>query len=190
MRHDACPRSVRLFVAIHAPPLRLPGKGRMIVWTVVNVEEWEITRPMARQLSMAPQGQSAIPDMPNWTWYEYGMRVGFWRLMRALDKARRHADDVAQRQDLRDLPGRRHRRARRRLGIPRAFLRADADPADRGPARRDAPVDRHHRGVHREEADRLARARAAGRPSRRSTTRPNAGSRGSPTGCSTTSRSG
>jgi hypothetical protein len=23
----------------------------MIVWTVVNVEEWEITRPMARQLS-------------------------------------------------------------------------------------------------------------------------------------------
>lgn len=68
-------------------PLRLPGRGRMIVWTVVNVEEWEITRPMARQLSMAPQGQSAIPDMPNWTWYEYGMRVGFWRLMRALDKA-------------------------------------------------------------------------------------------------------
>ena len=70
------------------PPLRLPGKGRMIVWTVVNVEEWEITRPMARQLSLAPQGQSAIPDMPNWTWYEYGMRVGFWRLMRALEKAR------------------------------------------------------------------------------------------------------
>src|SRR3977135_1705819 len=69
------------------PPLKLPGKGRIIVWTVVNIEEWEITRPMARQLSMAPQGQSAIPDMPNWTWYEYGMRVGFWRLMRALENA-------------------------------------------------------------------------------------------------------
>ena len=60
----------------------------MIVWSVVNIEEWEITRPMARQLSIAPQGQSAIPDMPNWTWYEYGMRVGFWRLMRALKKAK------------------------------------------------------------------------------------------------------
>ena len=70
------------------PPLKLPGKGRMIVWSVVNIEEWEITRPMARQLSIAPQGQSAIPDMPNWTWYEYGMRVGFWRLMRALKKAK------------------------------------------------------------------------------------------------------
>ncbi len=70
------------------PKLKLPGKGRMIVWSVVNIEEWEITRPMARQLSIAPQGQSAIPDMPNWTWYEYGMRVGFWRLMKALQKAK------------------------------------------------------------------------------------------------------
>ena len=70
------------------PPLKLPGKGRIIIWSVVNIEEWEITRPMARQLSIAPQGQSVIPDMPNWTWYEYGMRVGFWRLMRALKKAK------------------------------------------------------------------------------------------------------
>ena len=70
------------------PALKLPGKGRMIVWSVVNIEEWEITRPMARQLSIAPQGQSTIPDMPNWTWYEYGMRVGFWRLMEALKKAK------------------------------------------------------------------------------------------------------
>src|ERR1700674_4542811 len=69
------------------PPLRLP-KGRMIVWSVVNIEEWEITRPMARQLSQPPMGQTPIPDMPNWTWYEYGMRVGFWRLMRALQRIR------------------------------------------------------------------------------------------------------
>jgi allantoinase len=59
----------------------------MIVWSVVNIEEWEITRPMARQLSQPPMGQTPIPDMPNWTWYEYGMRVGFWRLMRALARA-------------------------------------------------------------------------------------------------------
>ena len=67
-------------------PLRLP-KGRMIVWSVVNIEEWEITRPMARALSQPPMGQFAVPDFPNWTWYEYGMRVGFWRLMRALADA-------------------------------------------------------------------------------------------------------
>src|SRR3954471_17953705 len=34
-------------------PLRL-AKGRMIVWSVVNIEEWEITRPMARALSQPP----------------------------------------------------------------------------------------------------------------------------------------
>ena len=67
------------------PKLKLPGKGRIIVWSVVNIEEWEIERPMARQLSIAPQGKSAIPDMPNWTWYEYGMRVGFWRIKAAMD---------------------------------------------------------------------------------------------------------
>src|ERR1700676_5245713 len=69
------------------PPLRLPGGARMAVWSVVNVEEWETTRPMARQLSQPPGGQQSVPDMPNWTWYEYGMRVGFWRLMRALAAA-------------------------------------------------------------------------------------------------------
>ena len=69
------------------PPLKLPGRARMIVWSVVNIEEWEITRPMARQLSQPPMGQTPIPDMPNWTWYEYGMRVGFWRLLRALKGA-------------------------------------------------------------------------------------------------------
>jgi hypothetical protein len=81
-------RPLQLFLAVHPAELKLPGKGRIIVWSVVNIEEWEITRPMARQLSIAPQGQSVIPDMPNWTWYEYGMRVGFWRLMRALKKAK------------------------------------------------------------------------------------------------------
>src|SRR6202165_4378470 len=70
------------------PPLMLPDQARMIVWSVVNIEEWDITRPMARQLSQPPMGQTPIPDMPNWTWYEYGMRVGFWRLVGALAKGR------------------------------------------------------------------------------------------------------
>ena len=26
-----------------------------------------------------------VPDVPNWAWHEYGMRVGFWRLKAALD---------------------------------------------------------------------------------------------------------
>ena len=104
------------------PPLKLPGKGRIIVWSVVNIEEWEITRPMARQLSIAPQGQSAIPDMPNWTWYEYGMRVGFWRLMRALKKAKVTPTMSLNAQGLRDLSGGDRGGARRRLGVHGALL--------------------------------------------------------------------
>jgi allantoinase len=40
---------------------------------------------MPRQVLTAPQGASVIPDLPNWAWHEYGMRVGFWRLKAALD---------------------------------------------------------------------------------------------------------
>jgi allantoinase len=32
----------------------------------------------------APQSQPVQPDIPNWTWHEYGMRVGFWRIKRVL----------------------------------------------------------------------------------------------------------
>lgn len=67
------------------PPLSLPDGARLAVWSVVNVEEWELSRPMARQASPAPMGVSPVPDMPNWTWHEYGMRVGFWRLKQAYD---------------------------------------------------------------------------------------------------------
>jgi peptidoglycan/xylan/chitin deacetylase (PgdA/CDA1 family) len=29
-------------------------------------------------------GNPMLPDVPNWSWHEYGMRVGFWRLLEAL----------------------------------------------------------------------------------------------------------
>ena len=61
-------------------PLRLPDEGRIIVWTVVNVESWSIKRPMPRSVLTPPMGQPLLPDLPNWAWHEYGMRVGFWRL--------------------------------------------------------------------------------------------------------------
>jgi hypothetical protein len=27
-----------------------------------------------------------LPDHPNWSWHEYGMRVGFWRLRKVFQK--------------------------------------------------------------------------------------------------------
>src|ERR1043165_9430586 len=60
-------------------PLTLPVGARVVFWTIVNYEVWDIGKPMARQLLPAPTGVPLIPDVPNWSWHEYGMRVGFWR---------------------------------------------------------------------------------------------------------------
>jgi peptidoglycan/xylan/chitin deacetylase (PgdA/CDA1 family) len=65
---------------VDRPPLRLPDGARMVVWTIVNVEDWGIERPMPRTVLPPPMGQPLLPDLPNWAWHEYGMRVGFWRL--------------------------------------------------------------------------------------------------------------
>ena len=71
---------------VDRPPLKLPGGARVVVWTIVNLEEWEIVRPMARQVLPAPMGNVRVPDVPNWSWHEYGMRVGFWRFKALYDR--------------------------------------------------------------------------------------------------------
>jgi allantoinase len=71
---------------VDRPPLRLPGAARLAVWTIVNVEEWSIERPMPRTVLSPPHGQPLLPDLPNWAWHEYGMRVGFWRFLEVLNK--------------------------------------------------------------------------------------------------------
>jgi peptidoglycan/xylan/chitin deacetylase (PgdA/CDA1 family) len=65
---------------VDRPPLKLPKGARMVVWTIVNVEDWGIERPMPRTVLPPPMGVPLLPDLPNWAWHEYGMRVGFWRL--------------------------------------------------------------------------------------------------------------
>jgi allantoinase len=72
-------------------PWKLPRGARIAVWTIVNVEEWDIEKATARQYLTSPQGVATIPDVPNWAWHEYGMRVGFWRLYEALRSRRLRA---------------------------------------------------------------------------------------------------
>ncbi len=67
-------------------PLKLPGGARMVVWTIVNVEEWDINQTMPRTVLTPPAGGSPMPDIPNWAWHEYGNRVGFWRMLEVLDR--------------------------------------------------------------------------------------------------------
>src|SRR3954464_9646412 len=67
-------------------PLKLPRGVRLVVWPIVNVEVWDIERPMPRQALPPPTGVTRLPDVPHWAWHEYGNRVGFWRLKAALDR--------------------------------------------------------------------------------------------------------
>ncbi|MGU3492492.1 polysaccharide deacetylase family protein [Xanthobacteraceae bacterium A53D] len=71
---------------VDRPPLKLPGKARLVLWTIVNLEAWDISRPMARQVIPAPTGQALLPDVPNWSWHEYGMRVGVWRFFKLYER--------------------------------------------------------------------------------------------------------
>jgi allantoinase len=68
------------------PPLNLPDGARMVVWVVINIEEWDFTQPMPRTVLTPPAGGSPMPDVPNWAWHEYGNRVGFWRLVELFDE--------------------------------------------------------------------------------------------------------
>lgn len=64
-----------------------PPRGRpIIVQTVVNIENWRFDHPMPRRLLPAPHGAESVPDIPNFSWAEYGMRCGLPRMMRAFSE--------------------------------------------------------------------------------------------------------
>ncbi len=71
---------------IDRPPLALPGGARLAVWVIVNVELWDFNAPMPRTVIPYPQGKAVIPDVANYSWFDYGARVGFWRLKEVLDR--------------------------------------------------------------------------------------------------------
>jgi len=68
------------------PEFKLPGDARVAVWTIVNVENWLPENAMPRTVLPPPMGTPLLPDVPNWAWHEYGMRVGFWRFLDVLGK--------------------------------------------------------------------------------------------------------
>ena len=74
------------YLPIHKrPKLVLPNKAKVAVWTIVNVENWSPLGAMPRTVLPPPMGQPLLPDVPNWAWHEYGMRVGFWRFLDVLN---------------------------------------------------------------------------------------------------------
>ena len=146
------------YLPIHKrPKLSLPGNARVAVWTIVNVENWSPAGAMPRTVLPPPMGQPLLPDVPNWAWHEYGMRVGFWRFLETLSarklKATFAVNGTACELYPRGLPG----RARGRLGLHGPWLRAEADAPGRRPEDRHRRHDRGHQGLHRQAAARLGK---------------------------------
>lgn len=77
---------LRYRATVDRPKVALPGGKAVAVWPVVNIEHWLIDNPMPRQVLVAPTGAPLLPDLANWAWHEYGMRVGFWRLLEVFEK--------------------------------------------------------------------------------------------------------
>lgn len=75
-------------------PLRFPNGARLAVILTINLEYWETSRPGQKE-PLFTGGPMTIPhalpgdvwDTANWTWREYGQRVGVWRLIEVFDKA-------------------------------------------------------------------------------------------------------
>ncbi|AZR93720.1 hypothetical protein BBB39_08025 [Bordetella trematum] len=66
------------------PPLAPLDGSAILVHLVVNVEHWPFDQPMPRTLLTAPHGREAVPDIPNFSWAEYGLRCGLPRLIDAI----------------------------------------------------------------------------------------------------------
>lgn len=66
--------------------LEPPDGKPIIVHLAMNIEYWPFDRPMPRGIVPPPHGkQIEPPDVPNYSWVEYGMRCGMPRIMEMLE---------------------------------------------------------------------------------------------------------
>jgi allantoinase len=66
------------------PALRPAGNTPILVHLVVNVEHWQFEASMPRTIITPPHGKETIPDVPNFSWADYGMRAGLPRIIEAI----------------------------------------------------------------------------------------------------------
>ncbi len=74
-------------------PLRWPNGARVALLVTFNLEYWDLIRDTDEAYYAG--GPAILPDplpgnvadIPNYTWREYGQRVGIWRLFDIMDRA-------------------------------------------------------------------------------------------------------
>jgi peptidoglycan/xylan/chitin deacetylase (PgdA/CDA1 family) len=68
------------------PVLKPHPSGPIMVQLVVNVENWSFDAAMPRTIITPPHGKETIPDLPNFSWVDYGMRAGLPRMIEAIEQ--------------------------------------------------------------------------------------------------------
>ena len=65
-------------------PLRWPNGARVAVWVIPNIEYFWFDRPGVRMSGGG--GAQLNPDVLNFSWRDYGVRVGIWRMMEIMER--------------------------------------------------------------------------------------------------------
>jgi len=68
---------------VDRPPLHWPNGARVAVWVIPNIEHFLFDRPST---SVTSATVGFVPDVLNYSWRDYGVRVGIWRLMEVMEK--------------------------------------------------------------------------------------------------------
>jgi allantoinase len=66
---------------VDRPRLSWPNGARVALWVIPNIERFLFDRPSTR-LTTLPVN----PDVLNYSWRDYGVRVGVWRMMEVMEK--------------------------------------------------------------------------------------------------------
>lgn len=61
---------------VDRPVIRWPNNARVALWVAPNVEWYEYT----------PLSRPTQPDIPSYSYHDYGNRIGFWRMLDVMDK--------------------------------------------------------------------------------------------------------
>lgn len=77
----------------HRKPLKWPDGKRLALIVTFNLEYWDLLKETEESYyaggpAILPDPLPGnVPDWPNYSWREYGQRVGIWRLIDIFDKA-------------------------------------------------------------------------------------------------------
>ena len=154
---DAAARARDFSAIVDRPPLKLPNGARIVFWTIVNLEVWDIGKPMARQVLAPPTGVTQLArraELELARIRHAGRRVA---LLRSLQAPQHPADARDQRAGLRGLRARRAGSEKRPLGVHGPLLRAGTDPQRAESESDDRALARRHRALQRQAAGGLAR---------------------------------